>query len=140
MSSLTTTADALPDNGDSLPETVMVLGRPLRLSLSRRARKALANRTRPLWVEMELYFSCLVRKQVRFSETEPAHQQLMEAAPVTSNLNLLFRPVVTEHCLVAEVEDKPDVNTMPVNDPGKLVPHWLQLDYRGGKWWGEFGY
>ncbi|MDT8452329.1 MAG: hypothetical protein RQ936_06240 [Gammaproteobacteria bacterium] len=43
---------------------IEMLGKPLQLLLSSSAEKKLAEIERPLCLEMELYFSCLIRKQV----------------------------------------------------------------------------
>jgi hypothetical protein len=121
-------------------DTIQLLGKPVSFSMTRKASKQLKLREQPLWVELELYFSCLVRKQVRFFDQPPEHGNIMDPVAVLPNLNLSFRPVVTEHCSVAEVEDKPDLNTMPVSNPSQMVPKWLKLDFRQGQWCGEFGY
>jgi len=48
---------------------VEVHGRPMKLSISKAAAKQLRQRTEPLLLEMELYFSCLVRKRVYVKES-----------------------------------------------------------------------
>lgn len=45
-------------------------GRSFRVTLSDAAQHALAQRATPLIAEMEFYFSCLIRLQVRFYETD----------------------------------------------------------------------
>jgi hypothetical protein len=119
---------------------IEVLGKPLMVSFTRAARKATEQLDAPLWIEMELYFSCLVRKAVRFHHTSPAHAQIMQPVSLTETINLLFRPVVTEHCSVADVDEVPDLETMPANKPAALVPRWLNIDFKHGQWHGEFGY
>jgi hypothetical protein len=32
------------------------------------------------------------------------------------------------------------VTDFPITEPERYVPHWLKLDYKGGQWYGEFGY
>ena len=44
-------------------------GRPLSLTVSQRALAQLARRVSPLILEMELYFSCLIRKRVLVRES-----------------------------------------------------------------------
>ncbi len=149
------TATANPTTADSpatLPETghlcgpgeswVRYLGRPLRLHLTRAAWRAVDALEAPLEVEMELYFSCLVRKQVRFhtGDRPPAGGRQFEPLPLTERLSLSFRPVVTERCSVAEAGAAPPLTDLPAVRGEALVPRWLKLDFRSGTWVGEFGY
>ena len=55
-------------------------GRRLALHLTRRAQEALGRRRRPLYVDMELLFSCLVRKRVLFHDA-PAGEGYIEIMP-----------------------------------------------------------
>ena len=48
--------------------TVDIEGKTVSIKTSAAADRALSERGQPLLAEMELYFSCLVRKQVRFHE------------------------------------------------------------------------
>lgn len=110
-------------------------GKSLTLTLSPSAEKALAQRNIPLVAEMELYFSCLIRKTVRFRDTaEPDSVQVNEA------LALRFRPVMTQHCGTDYSGDEPPLTDFPITEAERYIPHWLKIDYKGGKWLGEFGY
>jgi len=131
--------DRLSGPGESW---IRYLGRPLRLQLSRAAWRALERLEAPLEIEMELYFSCLVRKQVRFHAGDrpaPARRQF-EPLALTDRLSLSFRPVVTEHCSVADAGEAPPLTDLPAVRGAALVPRWLKLDFRSGAWVGEFGY
>jgi hypothetical protein len=68
----------------------------LDVSLSRAAERALEQRGRPLVVEMELLFSCLLRKRVHFGEAAA------DATPVDARLAVRFKPIMTKKCSVAE--------------------------------------
>lgn len=109
--------------------------RKIALSLSDAAEKALAQRAVPLLAEMELYFSCLIRKAVRFHEGNSADGTL-----VTENLALRFHPVMTKHCGLDYEGDEPPLTDFPITNGERYVPHWLKIDYRKGQWQGEFGY
>ncbi len=115
---------------------VEFLGRIIELQLGRGARRQLAQRSTPLIAEMELYFSCLVRKRVRFSET-PRESPTVMAQP---GLALCFSPVTTATCSVADNGDDVPLTAMPVKNPAAYLPHWLKIDFRQGQWHGEFGY
>jgi len=112
-------------------------GRIVMCDLSARAAKALAARTEPLVAEMELYFSCLIRKRVRFPDTPHSDARRID---VNNQLTLCFRPVMTHACAVSDVASKPDLEAFPIVRPEAFVPKWLKLDFRNGAWSGDFGY
>jgi hypothetical protein len=49
-------------------QTVDINGRALRVRISGRAHKQLRTRATPLYLELELYFSCLLHKRVNVHE------------------------------------------------------------------------
>ncbi len=116
--------------------TIDLGGRPLRVEVTPRARAALAARTTPLLAEMELYFSCLIRKAVRFRE----HDDDDGAVAAGDTLAVRFRPVMTASCSMADYERSPQLADFPIQRAGAFTPHWLRIDYRRGEWHGEFGY
>ena len=115
----------------------MIRGRQLRLNISRSASARLAQRSTPLLLEMELYFSCLVRKRVHVRESAAG----FDVIELGEKLRVWFRPVVTRTCAISECEPgRPPVTDMPVTGPERYFPHWLTLDYRHGQWHAMFGY
>lgn len=105
------------------------------VTLTSAAEKALAKRTTPLLAEMELYFSCLIRKTVRFHEADTD-----DSSTFTDKLHIRFRPVMTKHCGTDYEGDEPPLTDFPITQAERYVPHWLTIDYKGGEWHGEFGY
>ena len=116
--------------------TIDIHGKPVRVALSSAASAELGQRGTPLTAEMELYFSCLVRKKVRFNTAAPH----AEAVHVSDGLYVRFRPVMTRHCRVDDTEGEPPLTDFPIVKVRPFVPHWLLIDYRSGLWVGEFGY
>ena len=111
-------------------------GKPFRVSLSPSAERALRALGQPLLVEMELYFSCLIRKQLRIhTDRTPARDD----TPVAEKLFLRFRPVMSEACHASIHDGPPPLTDFPVANDG-FSPRWLRLDYRSGEWRGEFGW
>ena len=109
---------------------------PLQLRISRSAQAALDRRESPLLLELELYFSCLVRKRVHVRDELDA-----DAVVLNDKLRVRFRPVVTQQCAMRDVEpENPPVMDMPAVNPQRFFPHWLTLDFRRGHWIAEFGY
>jgi hypothetical protein len=118
--------------------TVQLGNRPLQVRLSSRAAAALANQREPLAIELELYFSCLLRKRVNFLAARRDGVTLH--APLSEQVEVSFRPVMTKHCTVGEVVDAPDVETFPLQRVEAFTPRWLELDHDGESWRGDFGF
>ncbi len=109
--------------------------KPLTVSLSRAAERALASHEGTLYAEMELYFSCLVRLKVYFRD-----QPVGDCFQVTDKLAVSFKPIMTASCHIEEGGRKPPVVEFPVVRPDVFAPRWLSIDYRRGEWIGEFGF
>ena len=114
-----------------------MLDKSIDIALTPAAAKELDKRQSPLYVEMELYFSCLIRKQVRIRESLTSDF----VVTVSDKLQLGFRPVMTKACSVHDHEDAPPpLSDFPIQKPQSYIPHWLKLDFCKGKWSGSFGY
>jgi len=101
------------------------------------AEAKLSQRGGPLLLEMELYFSCLIRKRVHVHESNEHDGALS----INDKLKVRFRPVTTKTCAISEcADDNPPLIDFPVVRPERYFPHWLKLDYRGGEWRADFGY
>ena len=119
-----------------MQSSVEILNKTVRVEWSRAAEAALANLSAPLSVEMELYFSCLIRKKVRFGDK--AHSR--EFVPVNPRLQVAFRPVMTKACTIDRDDAEAPLDDFAIVNPAAFVPHWLKIDYRRGSWEGEFGF
>ena len=124
---------------------VEMLGKQISVELSNKASQQLHKLETPLVIEMELYFSCLIRKQVRVYEelSDPVVEKL--EGPFSSQfaemMHIAFRPVMTKACSVSSCEgDSPPLSDFPIKNPHSYIPKWLKLDYRKGQWCGDFGY
>lgn len=108
------------------------------ITITDKARTALDELVTPLHVEMELYFSCLIRKQVVYpAAPHPDAHSLESGHP---NLKLYFRPVMTKTCSMEESHGHPDLVPFPMQDSGKFEPKWFRLDHSNSGWLGEYGY
>jgi hypothetical protein len=106
----------------------------LEIQLTAAAQKALSLRDRPLVAEMELLFSCLLRKRVYFGD------EAGQSTQVNDRLAVRFRPIMTRHCSVSVDGALPPSDDFPIENPRPYVPNWLSIDYRRGEWVGNFGY
>jgi hypothetical protein len=119
-----------------MKKTVTIEGKTVNVETSPAADQALQQRQQPLLAEMELYFSCLIRKQVRFREAGENNNEIAAG----DQLAVRFRPVMTARCDANYEGDEPPLTDFPIVKPTAYVPHWLRIDFRHGKWVGEFGY
>jgi len=114
--------------------TAEILGKKVLVEWSASADKAMRSLDSTLLVEMELYFSCLIRKAVRFGQSA----SMRYSVSVTPQLTVSFRPIVTKACKVSETEDEPPVEDFQLTKPEAFVPKKLFIDFRRGQWVGEF--
>jgi hypothetical protein len=110
----------------------------LEVRLTPRAKDALAALEAPLAVELELYFSCLIRKRVNF--TAASSQDAAASGKLSDQLSVNFRPVMTKACSLREAAGRPDLETFPIVNAAAFTPKWLELDRAHGEWRGEFGW
>lgn len=119
-----------------LNKTIEINGRPVSVEWTKSAARELTRRTQPLVVELELYFSCLVKKFVHFHETPPQRDTI----PVSDKLAVFFRPVTSTACSF-EVADRlgrqPEVELDTAN-VRKIAPKRVKLDFVRGVWQGNY--
>lgn len=97
---------------------------------------ALARRGRPLFVELELYFSCLVKKFVHFREDSRGR----ETVAAGDTLRLYFRPVTSTACSFEVAERLGRQPEMDIDSPAlrRIAPKRVEIDYVDGVWRGSF--
>lgn len=117
--------------------TISLYGKAVRVELSAGAERALAERTAPLYAEVQLIFGCMIAKRVWFRD-EPAK----DAVPVTPKLSVWFRPArYAKACSFDDIDDGAEASDYPMAvDRKRFVPDVLSVDYRAGRWVGNFTY
>ena len=115
---------------------VSINGKPVTVEWTRSAARALGRRSRPLVLELELYFSCLVKKFVHFHDDAPDRA----AVAVTDKLHLVFRAVTSTACAmdVAERLGRQPETELDTAAAGKFAPRHVRLDHAGGEWRASF--
>ncbi|HBR86872.1 MAG TPA: hypothetical protein DEA65_03420 [Candidatus Marinimicrobia bacterium] len=126
-----TTATALKMSETTKPNT-----HPVVIYLGEGAKAVLAERTTPLVVELELYFSCLIRKRVLFPKELPREEDIV----VDEGVALRFHPVMTRECKLHEARPDPELETFPIVDGDRFFPKWVSLNHDARGWSGDFGY
>ena len=109
----------------------------IKVITTRSADRALAQLKTPLDVQIELLFSCVLRKRVLFRAPFGVVVYPMGG---DARLKIHFRPVMTKVCLISDVDDVPDMEDFPIHDAPAFMPRWLKLDYRSGEWVGDYGW
>ena len=119
---------------------VTLLDKRVRIAVSQSALEAARTSARPVLAQLELYFSCLVRKQVRFCELENAEPRTPAIASATAQLFTGFRALTTRHRRMADAGREPPAETVPLSKPERFLPDWIRIDFRDGMWLGDYGY
>jgi hypothetical protein len=129
-----TTQDRLAA-GDRAGEA-LINGRPVRVEWTSRAEAALRARTQPLIIELELYFSCLVKKFVHVRENADGHA----LAWVDPRLALYFRPVTSTTCTPQTAERRGRQPEVEIDTPAtrRIAPKRVRLDFRDDGWHGSY--
>jgi hypothetical protein len=115
---------------------VQLNGKPVQVEWSDAAEAALVRRSVPLIVELELYYSCLVKKFVHFHEVAPA----FATVAVTDKLRIGFRAVTSTECsmdLAQQLGRQPEIE---IDTPvvHRLAPKQVWLDHRHGAWLAQY--
>ena len=120
------------------PEQALAARRhPIQVQLTAGAERALAMHPTPLLLELELLFSCMIRKRVRFPASP--HADAIPVPGTDPRLVLYFHPVCTKVCAIADA-DVADLMTFPLRRVTPFIPRAVTLDYRKGAWVGDFHY
>lgn len=113
---------------------VNLRGRSMQVLWTRRADRELSRRQGPLYVEMQLYYTCVVKKRVVFHDRcdLPVEQ-------VDPRLSVSFRMVQSTRCDPREFAEHFPVQRELAPERAKGVgAKRLLLDFRRGGWEGEF--
>ncbi|MBI3546020.1 MAG: hypothetical protein HY081_05425 [Gammaproteobacteria bacterium] len=117
--------------------TIQLYGKPVSVELTEVAERMLAQRATPVFAEVQLIFGCMVAKRVWFRDEPNA-----AAVAVTPKLYVWFRPARYEKaCSFDDIDNGAEASDYPMKANRKnFVPDALSIDYRAGKWLGDFTY
>jgi len=114
--------------------SIDIRGKKMAIMYSRRAEKALSQRSQPLIAELQLYFTCVVQKRVNFHEKS-------ELATITASpqLEIAYHTVQSDACEPVEFAKKHPVKK-ELNSKGaqSMRPSLFKIDYKQGQWTGDF--
>ncbi len=117
-------------------DSVSINRRKVDIGWTERAERELRRRERPLVVEMQLYFSCVVKKRVLFHE-----QADFDTVAVNDKLRLGFRTVASAVCDPREfAANYPAAQVLSDRRASAMVPRRLEIDFKQGAWQSRFLY
>ncbi len=118
-------------------QTVPINQREVEVNWTDRADRELRRLEQPLVVEMQLYFSCVVKKRVLFH-----HQSdQFDSVRVNDRIRMVFRSIASAVCNPEEfAASYPQGKNLSVGRAARMVPRRVEIDYRQGNWEGQFHY
>ncbi len=115
-------------------ERITLKDKPLSIEWTKRAQREFIKKNSPLIVEMQLYFSCVVKKRVLFTDNAN-----FNSATVNDNLSVAFHPVESASCDPIEfAKNFPEKRRFDSSASQKMHPKQLKIDYKNQIWQGEF--
>lgn len=116
---------------------IQLHGKTVDVHLSKAAAQAVASAIKPLVAEVHLIFGCMVAKRVWIKE-----QTDQVVVPVIDKLGLRFSTIkYAKSCSFDDIDSGAEHIDFPlVAEKRAFVPIWVSIDYRGGLWFGTFGY
>ena len=111
--------------------------REVEISWTGRADKELQRRNQALVVELQLYFSCVVKKRVLF------HSRAVEfdSIRVNDDIEIAFQPIASAVCDPQEfAASYPQGKNLSAGKAARMVPRAVEIDYRRNNWEGQFYY
>ena len=126
-------------NPTTLGATISINARPIRVEWTQRAQYELDHRSLPLVVELEVYFSCMVKMNIHFLDAPKINNP---TTAVSDKLLIYFRPVTSTECsleLGARLGRQPEIE-LHNNAAAGMVPKYVFLDFKKRKWIGAFSY
>ena len=111
-------------------------GKRLRVDIDSAAIKALEREEGPLYVELELYFSCLIRKRVLISRQVNKEKDYLR---LSDRLYVAFSPVMTKACVIDDTLS-PELVEFPIQKRDAFLPKWVKVRFKKSEFEGEFGF
>jgi hypothetical protein len=118
--------------------TVTINDHPVLVEWTPAAARALEQRATPVFVELELYFSCLVKMLVHFRDDSRGKP----AVAVNDKMHVYFRPVTSTACTFEEADrlgrqPEKDIDSKALR---RMAPKRVFIDHVGGDWKGSFSF
>lgn len=124
-----------------LKDSINIRGKKMAIMYSKRAEKALQQRSHPLIAELQLYFTCVVQKRVNFHEQAVFETTGLETIDANPNLKIAYHAVQSNACDPVEFAEKHPVKK-ELNSKGanSMRPSLFKVDFKNGEWIGDFSF
>ena len=117
-------------------DSIDIRGKKMAIMYSKRAEKALQQRTHPLIAELQLYFTCVVQKRVNFHEKTE-----LETITANPNLEIAYHTVQSNACDPVEFAEKhPVKKELHSKGAQSMRPSLFRIDYKNNQWIGDFSF
>ena len=119
-----------------LSATIHINGKEVLVEWTRSAQQMLKERTQPLMMELELYFSCLIKKFVQFHDGLDNN----DTVRISDNFHIRFRTLTSTACSIDELPKGQRQPPTELDTPiaKRLAPKRIRVDYRNQQWQGEY--
>ena len=118
------------------PQRLQIDGREIELRWNKRAQRELERRDTPLLVELQLYFSCVVKKRILFHDSAD-----FDSHPVNPSIRLAYRAIASAACDPNEFAASfPGARELTTDAAKSMLPRYVEIDYVRGGWQGRFSY
>jgi len=115
-------------------DSIDIRGKKMSIMYSKRAEKALQQRSQPLIAELQLYFTCVVQKRVNFHD-----ETKLETIIANPQLEIAYNTVQSNACEPVEFAAKhPVKKELKSNAAKSMRPSLFKIDYKNNQWIGEF--
>ena len=102
-----------------------------------RAGEELKHRQKPLTIEIQLYFSCVVKKRVLFHD----QADFEPAVTINDKLKLCYRAIQSDSCDPETfARDYPGSRKLESKAARNMQPSRVNIDFSKGKWSGDFDF
>lgn len=115
---------------------VRINQRAVEVKWTARAERELRQLDQGLVVELQLYFSCVIKKRVLFYAGSG-----FDAIRVNDSIGLTFRSIASAVCDPREFATSyPQGKDLSSGKAARMVPRTVEIDFRQGGWEGQFYY
>lgn len=126
-------------------------GKAINVTFSKKASLQCRKLGSNLLIEIQIYFSCLLGKRLAFYtdkemkgtwsvDTDLFISMLNDSQKFSDNVFIRFNTVMTKDCPVSDYAGPPPVTDFKINNQKPYVPDWLNIDFKNGEWFGEYGW
>ncbi|MCU7940744.1 MAG: hypothetical protein KZQ64_16130 [gamma proteobacterium symbiont of Bathyaustriella thionipta] len=122
----------------SFSKTVRINGKPLCIEWTNRADSALRKRKYPLNIEMELYFSGMIKKMVIFHDSPKNKIEQDKLHSITRQMKVWFHPVTSGVFKMGDAPHQQSMIDVEIINLHNYYPKKLNIDFRNDRWEGHF--